>query len=78
VDIRHTPFRLSWLAVYSVMVVIISIIGALLMTFVILDNGNFFLLFILMFEFGLTIIMFAFIMTTLFSKAKVSPKMLCK
>ena len=73
-------FRMSWFVVYSVMVSIVSLIGTILMHLIVLDNsrgnvGTFFLLFVLILEFGLSMIMFAFIMTTLFSKvfqAKVS------
>lgn len=65
-------FRLSWLAVYSIMVLVIAVIAAAVMTGIVLDNGHFFLIFFLTFEFGLSMIMFAFILTTLFSKAKVN------
>ena len=66
-------FRMSWFVVYSVMVSIVSLIGTILMHLIVLDNsrgnvGTFFLLFVLILEFGLSMIMFAFIMTTLFSK----------
>ena len=64
---------MSWFVVYSVMVSIVSLIGTILMHLIVLDNsrgnvGTFFLLFLLILEFGLSMIMFAFIMTTLFSK----------
>ena len=64
---------MSWFVVYSVMVSIVSLIGTILMHLIVLDNsrgnvGTFFLLFVLILEFGLSMIMFAFIMTTLFSK----------
>ena len=53
------------------MVFIVCLAGSIIMHFVILEQkGNFFLLLILMFEFGLSLIMFAFVLTTLFSKAK--------
>ena len=52
------------------MVLIVSLIGTLIMHFIVLDNSNFIILFVLILEFGLSMIMFAFIMTTLFSKAK--------
>ena len=70
----HTHFscRLSWFAVYSIMVMVVSVIGTFIMHFLILDNSNFLLLLVLILEFGLSMIMFAFIMTTLFSKAKVA------
>ena len=64
-------YRASWFVVYSVMVSIVSLIGTIIMNFIVLDNrsaGTFFLLFVLILEFGLSMIMFAFIMTTLFSK----------
>ena len=68
----YVTFRLSWFFVYSVVVAIVSLIGTIIMSFVVLNNANFMLLFVLIFEFGLSMIMFAFIMTTLFSKAKVA------
>lgn len=54
------------------MVVIVAVIGTIIMHFIVLGSGNFFVLFMLILEFGLSMIMFAFIMTTLFSKAKVA------
>ena len=55
------------------MVSIVSLIGTIIVHLIVLDNrrgnvGTFFLLFVLILEFGLSMIMFAFIMTTLFSK----------
>ena len=53
------------------MIFIVCLAGSIIMHFVILEQkSNFFLLLILMFEFGLSLIMFAFVLTTLFSKAK--------
>ena len=53
------------------MVFIACLAASIIMHFVILEQkGNFILLLILMFEFGLSLIMFAFVLTTLFSKAK--------
>ena len=59
------------------MVSIVSLVGTLIMHLIVFENsrsniGTFFLLFVLILEFGLSMIMFAFIMTTLFSKAKVA------
>lgn len=54
------------------MVVIVALLGTIIMHFVVIGNSNFLVLFILILEFGLSMIMFAFIMTTLFSKAKVA------
>ncbi|XP_059079473.1 cholesterol transporter ABCA5-like isoform X1 [Tigriopus californicus] len=70
VGLRDSVFWLSWFAVYSVMVLIIAIIGSVLVYFVVIKSTNFWVLFVLMFEFGLSMIMFAFMLTSLFSKAK--------
>ena len=60
------------------MVLVVSIIATIIVYFVVLDNrgnvGILFLLFFLIFEFGISMIMFAFIFTTLFSNAKVNLK----
>ena len=69
--------RLSWLAVYSLMVFVVTVIATIIVYFVVLDTqnvGTLFLLFFLIFEFGISMIMFAFIFTTLFSNAKVRKK----
>ena len=42
----------------------------MIVAYVVLDNGNFGVLFILTYEFGLSMIMFAFILTSFFDKAK--------
>ena len=63
--------RLSWFVIYSVMVFFISLLGCILVYFVVLKSSNFGILLILMFEYGLSVIMLAFMMTALFSKAKV-------
>ena len=70
VGLRGSVFWLSWFVVYSGMVLIVSIFGTIIMHFIVLNQSNFLVLFILILEFGLSMIMFAFIMTTLFSKGK--------
>ena len=53
------------------MVTVVCLAGSLIMHLVVLEQkSNFFLLFILMLEFGFSMILFAFVLTTLFSKAK--------
>ena len=53
------------------MVTVVCLAGSLIMHLAVLEKkSNFFLLFILMLEFGFSMIMFAFVLTTLFSKAK--------
>eukprot|EP00095_Tigriopus_kingsejongensis_P007733 maker-scaffold200_size264178-snap-gene-0.10 protein:Tk07733 transcript:maker-scaffold200_size264178-snap-gene-0.10-mRNA-1 annotation:"atp-binding cassette sub-family a member 5" len=71
VGLRDSVFWLAWFCVYSVMILFISLIGSVLVYFVVIKSTNFFVLFALMFEFGLSMIMFAFMLTALFSKAKV-------
>ena len=56
------------------MVLVVTVIATVIVYFVVLDTqnvGTLFLLFFLIFEFGISMIMFAFIFTTLFSNAKV-------
>ena len=53
------------------MVLAISIIATLIVSFIIIDShGNFGILLFITFEFGLSMIMFAFILTSFFTKAK--------
>ena len=57
------------------MVLVVTVIATVIVYFVVLDTqnvGTLFLLFFLIFEFGISMIMFAFIFTTLFSNAKVN------
>ena len=59
------------------MVFVVTVIATIIVYFVVLDTqnvGTLFLLFFLIFEFGISMIMFAFIFTTLFSNAKVRKK----
>ena len=53
------------------MVTVVCLAGSLIMHLAVLEQkSNFFMLFILMLEFGFSMIMFAFVLTTIFSKAK--------
>ena len=71
VGLRDSVFWLSWFIVYASLIIITSLLGSLLISFLVLSSTTFFLItFILMLQFGLTIIMFAFLLTALFSKAK--------
>merc|ERR1719347_1364622 len=72
VGLRDSVFWLSWFVVYSVFVLIASVLGSVLLHLIVLNNtSSYFLpLLLVMLEFGLTVIMFAFMMTALFSKAK--------
>lgn len=72
VGLRDSVFWLSWLIVYALMVLVMSLIAAVILYFVAFKDSNIVVLFLLLFEFGITMIMFAFILTTLFSKAKVA------
>ena len=53
------------------MVLMISLVACILTYFIVIPSSNFLVLFVLMLEFGLSMIMFAFILTAMFSKAKV-------
>ena len=71
VGLRDSVFWLSWFLVYAALIVISSLLGSLLISLVVFSSSTYFLItFVLMLEFGLTIIMFAFMLTALFSKAK--------
>ena len=71
VGLRDSVFWLSWFLVYAALIVISSLMGSLLISIVVFSSSTYFLItFVLMLEFGLTIIMFAFMLTALFSKAK--------
>ena len=71
VGLRDSVFWLSWFLVYAALIIITSLLGSLLISFLVFTSKTFFLItFTLMLQFGLTIIMFAFLLTALFSKAK--------
>ena len=71
VGLRDSVFWLSWFLVYAALIIITSLLGSLLISFLVFTSSTFFLItFTLMLQFGLTIIMFAFLLTALFSKAK--------
>ena len=71
VGLRDSVFWSSWFIVYAGLIIITSLLGSLLISFLVLTSRTYFLLtFTLMLLFGLTIIMFAFLLTALFSKAK--------
>ena len=75
VGLRDSVFWLSWFIVYASLIFITSLLGSLLISSLVLTSRTFFLItFILMLQFGLTIIMFAFLLTALFSKAKTAAK----
>ena len=70
VGLRDSVFWLSWFVVYSAMVTVIALVVALVSKFVIIKSVSFGLLFLLTEIFGLSLIMFAFMTTSLFSKRK--------
>ncbi len=53
------------------MVLVITVMATALTATVLIPSANVAVLFVMLLEFGFTIIMFAFMLTTLFSKAKV-------
>ena len=66
-----TPvFWLSWFVVYSVMVTFIALLVSLVSKFVIIKSVHFGTIFLTCEIFGFTLIMFAFMVTALFSKRK--------
>ena len=73
VGLRDSVFWLSWFFVYAFLILISSLCGSLLISLLVFSSSSYFLItFILMLQFGLTIIMFAFMLTALFSKAKIA------
>ena len=67
VGLRDSVFWLSWFIVYAVLIFITSLLGSTLISFLVLTSSTFFLVtFSMMLLFGLTIIMFAFMLTALF------------
>ena len=72
VGLRDSVFWLSWFVVYALMVIMISLIACLVTYFIVIPSSKFWVIFVLMLEFGLSMIMFAFILTAMFSKAKAS------
>ena len=66
-------FRLSWGIVYAVILAVTSLLAALLLRFgQVLPESDIFVLFLLLYMYGLSIVMFAFMITPFFSKAEVS------
>ena len=63
-------FWLSWFVVYSVMVTFIALLVSLVSKFVIIKSISFGIIFLICEIFGFTLIMFAFMVTALFSKRK--------
>ena len=58
---------------YAVILAVTSILAALLLRFgQVLPDSDVFLLFLLLYMYGLSIVMFAFMITPFFSKAEVS------
>ena len=66
----HPVFWLSWFVVYSVMVTFIALLVSLVSKFVIIKSISFGVIFLICEIFGFTLIMFAFMVTALFSKRK--------
>lgn len=65
-------FRLSWFTVYGVYVLLLSVICIIVLPLAkVFVNVNLFLLFILFILYGCSSIMFGFMMTPFFNKAKV-------
>ncbi len=71
VGLRDSVFWLSWFVVYAAMVLLISIVATILTATVLIPSVNVTILFVMVLLFGLSIIMFAFMLTSMFSKAKV-------
>merc|ERR1719220_1144832 len=72
VGLRDSAFWLSWFLVYAVLISCTSLIASILVNFVIFNTTStyYWILLPLMLTFGLSIIMFAFMLTAMFSKAK--------
>ena len=66
----NAVFWLSWFVVYSVMVTFIALLVSLVSKFVIIKSISFGTIFLICEIFGFTLIMFAFMVTALFSKRK--------
>lgn len=66
-------FRLSWFIIYGLFVLFLSVVCCvLLFTLRVFQNTNFLVIFILVLLYSLSIIMFGFMLTPFFDKARVS------
>ncbi len=72
VGLRDSVFWLSWFFVYSLMVVVIALVGTFILKFIVIRTTDFLALFLIMLIYGFSVIMFAFMLTALFNKAKVA------
>ena len=68
VGLRDSAFWLSWFLVYAVLISCTSLIASILVNFVIFNTTStyYWILLPLMLAFGLSIIMFAFMLTAMF------------
>lgn len=70
--LKDSVFWLSWFMIYGAFVLFLSIISCvLLFTLRVFQNTNFFVIFILVVLYSLSIIMFGFMLTPFFDKARV-------
>ncbi|KDR16296.1 ATP-binding cassette sub-family A member 5 [Zootermopsis nevadensis] len=71
--LRDSVFWLSWFIIYGVFVLFLTIISSILLfTLRVFQHTNFLLIFLLILLYSLSIIMFGFMLTPFFDKARVS------
>ena len=70
--LRDSVFWLSWFLVYATLISCTSLLGSVLINFIVFNTTKsyYWILLALMVSFGFSIIMFAFMLTAIFSKAK--------
>ncbi|XP_038048297.1 ATP-binding cassette sub-family A member 5-like [Patiria miniata] len=68
------PFWLAWFITYCVIMVVVALVVTLLSKYAIqnVSNGNFLIIFLIMFLYGMTIICLSFMLTPFFNKATVA------
>lgn len=69
---KNISFRFSWFIIYGIFVLLVTIICCvLLFTLDVFKHTNFLLVFLLIFLYSLSVIMFAFMITPFFDKSRV-------
>ena len=72
VGLRDSVFWLSWFLVYALLISLTSLLASILLNFIVFNTTQtyYWILLALMVSFGFSIIMFSFMLTAIFSKAK--------
>ena len=71
VGLKDSVFWMSWFIVYAVIILFPSIVGTLVINLAVFTNNKqFIIVFVLIYLYCLSIIMFAFVLTTIFNKVK--------